>query len=141
MQAIGIVLLSTFAAAAGTGMREPAAIAGLVLISLASWIVWVLLTLLIGRQVLPSARTEVDFGQLLRTTGFSAAPGILRFLGVVPGIGWAIFLAATCWMLFTFAVAVRQALDYSSTGRAIAVCLLGWLIHGVLFFGFVLVAH
>jgi len=43
-------------------------------------------------------------------------------------------------MLFTFVVAVRQALDYSSTGRALAVCLLGWIIHGVLFFGFVLVA-
>jgi hypothetical protein len=31
-------------------------------------------------------------------------------------------------MLMTFVVAIRQALDYSSTGRAIAVCLLGWII-------------
>jgi uncharacterized membrane protein YczE len=43
-------------------------------------------------------------------------------------------------MLLSFVVAVRQALDYTSTGRAIAVCLLGWIIHGVVFFGFVLTA-
>jgi hypothetical protein len=40
-------------------------------------------------------------------------------------------------MLLTFVVAVRQALDYASSARALAVCLLGWLIHGVLFFAFV----
>jgi hypothetical protein len=55
-------------------------------------------------------------------------------------IGWALVLAATIWMLFSFVVAVRQALDYSSTGSALIVCILGWLIHGVLFFGFVMVA-
>jgi hypothetical protein len=43
-------------------------------------------------------------------------------------------------MLFTYVVAVRQALDYASTGRALAVCLLGWLIHAVVLFGFVLTA-
>ena len=63
-----------------------------------------------------------------------------RLLGIVPVIGWALFLAATVWMLFSFVVAVRQALDYSNTRSALAVCLLGWLIHGVLFFGFVMVA-
>jgi len=47
---------------------------------------------------------------------------------------------ATFWMLLSFVVAVRQALDYSSTGRAFLVCLLGWLIQGILFFGFIAVA-
>jgi len=32
------------------------------------------------------------------------------------------------WMLATMVVAVRQALDYSTTARAIAVCMLGWLL-------------
>jgi hypothetical protein len=49
-------------------------------------------------------------------------------------------MAATIWMLFSFVVAVRQALDYTNTGSALAVCILGWLIHGALFFGFVMVA-
>jgi hypothetical protein len=58
--------------------------------------------------------------------------------GLVPVIGWYIFAAATIWMLLTFVVAVRQALDYKSTGRAVVVCLLGWIVHGIVFFGFVL---
>jgi hypothetical protein len=95
---------------------------------------------MIGTHLLPGNSTRADFGQLLRTTGFSAAPGIFRVLGIIPVIGWMIFLAANVWMLFSFVIAVRQALDYSSTWAALAVCLLGWPIHAVLFFGFVMVA-
>jgi len=139
-QAIGIVLLSSLAAAIGTGIRNTGDTVALILVAVVSWIIWVLLTLLIGTKLLPGRQTKADFGQVLRTTGFSSSPGILRVFGLLPGIGWIIFLAATVWMLFSFVVAVRQALDYTSTGRALAVCVLGWLIHAVLFFGFALTA-
>jgi len=137
-QAVAIVVLSSLGAAIGIRNTSLSGIAALLFVAIATWMIWVALTLFIGRQLLPGSHTRSDFGQLLRTTGFSAAPGILRVLGVVPGIGWILFLAATIWMLFTYVIAVRQALDYTSTGRALAVCLLGWLIHGVLLFGFVL---
>ena len=137
-QAVAIVVLSSLGAAIGIRNTSLSGIAALLFVAIATWMIWVALTLFIGRQLLPGRQTRSDFGQLLRTTGFSAAPGILRVLGVVPGIGWILFLAATIWMLFTYVIAVRQALDYTSTGRALAVCLLGWLIHGVLLFGFVL---
>jgi hypothetical protein len=139
-QAVGIVILSSVAAALGAKTTSIGSMASLVVVALASWVIWVLLTLFIGTQLLPGNSTRADFGQLLRTTGFSSAPGILRVLGVIPVIGWAIFIAATIWMLFSFVIAVRQALDYSTTARALAVCILGWLIHAVLFFGFVIVA-
>jgi hypothetical protein len=139
-QAVAIVILSSLGAAIGIGNTSLSGIAALLFFAIATWMIWVLLTLFIGTQLLPGKQTQSDFGQLLRTTGFSAAPGILRVLGVVPGIGWILFLAATLWMLFTYVVAVRQALDYTSTGRALAVCLLGWIIHGVVLFGFVLTA-
>ena len=35
-------------------------------------------------------------------------------------------------MLAAFVVAVKQALDYTSTGRAIGVCLIGWVANGVI---------
>jgi len=98
----------------------------------------VLLTVFIGTRLLPDRETRADFGQVLRTTGFSASPGFLRVFGLVPIVGWYIFAAATVWMLFTFVVAVRQALDYTSTVRALLVCVLGWLVHSMLFFWFVL---
>ena len=139
-QAVAIVVLSSLGAAFGIGNTSLGGIIGLLFVAIATWIIWVVLTVFIGTQLLPGSETHADFGQLLRTTGFSAAPGILRVFGVVPGIGWILFLAATIWMLFTYVVAVRQALDYTSTGRALAVCVLGWLIHGVLLFGFILTA-
>ena len=140
LQAVGVVLFSSLAAAIGTGIRDTGSVVQLLIAAVVSWIVWVLLTLFIGTRLLPGNKTQADFGQVFRTTGFSTSPGILRALGVIPGIGWFIFAGATVWMLISFVVAVRQALDYTSTARAVAVCLLGWIIHGVLFFGFVLTA-
>ena len=35
-------------------------------------------------------------------------------------------------MLATMVVAVRQALDYDSTSRALAVCAIGWILSGLL---------
>jgi hypothetical protein len=139
-QALAVVIASSIAAALGTGIRDVGSTLSLLLVAIVSWIIWVLLTLLIGTQLLPGRETQADFGQVLRTTGFSASPGILRIFGLLPGIGRYIFIAVTIWMLFSFVVAVRQALDYESTGRALAVCLLGWIIHGLLFFGFVMTA-
>ena len=140
-QAIAVVLLSSFGAAIGIRFTSLMDLVILVAVAIAAWISWVLLTLLIGTTMLPGKDTKADFGQIFRTTGFSASPGILRAFGFLPGVGWYIFMGATIWMLFSFVVAIRQALDYSSTSRAFLVCLLGWLIQGLLFFGFVSVAY
>ena len=68
----------------------------------------------------------------MRTTGFSASPGLLRVLGVIPLIGELIILAVSIWMLIAMIIAVRQALDYQSTGRAVGVCLIGWFVFVVI---------
>jgi hypothetical protein len=81
--------------------------------------------------VVPGLRTEADWGQLLRTIGFSSAPGILRVIGVfLPGPTWVglMFLVVATWMLIAMVIAVRQALDYERTTRALVVCALGWVI-------------
>jgi hypothetical protein len=45
-----------------------------------------------------------------------------------------VFLVASVWMLVTMIIAVRQALDYRSTLRAVGVCIIGWLIQAVIIF-------
>ena len=125
-QSMGVVVLSSVAAGIGSG----SGIVGLVVGSLAAmigWFVWAYVTYLIGTKMLPEPQTEADVGQLLRTTGFSASPGLLRAFGVIPGIGLLAVGVANIWMLVSMVVAVRQALDYESTGRAVGVCLIGWL--------------
>jgi hypothetical protein len=38
-------------------------------------------------------------------------------------------MAALIWMLVATVIAVRQALDYTSTGRAVLVCVIGWFVN------------
>jgi hypothetical protein len=135
-----VVLLASIAAAVGSGAKEFVEISGVVILMFATWMVWVGLTYVIGTRLLPDTQTHADLGEVLRTTGFSASPGVLRVLGLIPALAVPVFVAITVWMLLTFVVAIRQALDYTSSARALAACLLGWLIHGIVFFGFVLIA-
>lgn len=131
MQAMAVVALSSLAAGVGalgpSGARLPA-LAGLSVLAFAGWGIWALLTLQIGTRWLPGPRTQADAGQLLRTIGFATAPGILRVAGVIPGAGAVVFGLTAVWMLAAMIVAVRQALDYTSTARAFAVCGIGWAL-------------
>ena len=71
---------------------------------------------------MPEPQTRADVGELLRTIGFASAPGMLRVFGIVPGATIPAFAITAVWMLAAMIVAVRQALDYQSTSRAVAVC-------------------
>ena len=134
-QAMGVVILSSIAAGLG-GMGMGASGAGVILIgiiaSLGGWYVWAFLTYFIGTKFLPEPQTQADLGELLRTIGFSSSPGLIRILGIMPGLGAIVFSAASIWMLIAMVIAVRQALDYKSTWRAAGVCLIGWVIQGLI---------
>jgi hypothetical protein len=43
-------------------------------------------------------------------------------------------IVASLWMLAAIIVAVRQALDYESTGRAVAVCAIGFAVNFAVLF-------
>lgn len=132
-QAMTVVILSSVAAGIGTSLHGE--IGGVVLgvvATLIGWYVWAYITYIIGTKFLPEPQTEADLGQLLRTTGFSSSPGLIRVLGIVPGLTGVVFLVASLWMLATMVIAVRQALDYSSTFRAVGVCLIGWVVQALI---------
>jgi hypothetical protein len=128
MQAGVTVLLSSVAAGVGAqGFGGQLwAVVPLTVVTLLAWAAWALLTFEVGSRLLPGARTHSDPGELLRTIGFAAAPGLLLVLGVLPGLAVPIFVMASLWMLAAMIVAVRQALDYDTTIHAVAVCLFGW---------------
>ncbi len=133
-QAMVVVVLSSLATGIGHAGGEGASnLMMAALAALLAWLCWAWLTYFIGTRILPSPQTHADWGELLRTTGFAAAPGVLRILGIVPVIGTLVFSFVSIWMLVAFIVAVRQALDYTSTGRAIGVCAIGWLASNVIF--------
>ncbi|MDC4225867.1 MAG: hypothetical protein MPW15_16865 [Candidatus Manganitrophus sp.] len=83
---------------------------------------------MIGVKLLPEPQTRSDLGELLRTIGFASAPGLIRVLGIFPGMAEIVFFVAAIWMLVAMILAVRQALDYQSTLRAISVVAIGWIV-------------
>ena len=133
-QAMGVVILSSVAA--GIGTVSMAGIKGLVLgtiVALAGWFIWAFLTYYIGTRLLPEPQTKTDYGELLRTIGFSSSPGVLRVLGIIPILGNTLNFIIGIWMLVAMVIAVRQALDYKSTWRAVGVCLIGWIVQIIIF--------
>jgi hypothetical protein len=128
-QATLVVVLSSLAAGVGGifSYGFMALITGTIA-ALIGWYVWAFLTYYIGTKLLPEEQTEADYGQLLRTLGFASSPGLIRVLGVIPGLLGIVNFIASIWMLVTMVIAVRQALDYKSTLRAVVVCVIGWII-------------
>ena len=125
------VVLSSVAAGIGARGLGGGSIGEIGLVSIAAlllWAAWALLTAQIGTRLMPQPKTRSDVGELLRTLGFATAPGCLRILGVIPGVAAPVFGVTAIWMLATMVVAVRQALDYDSTLRAVAVCGVGWVL-------------
>lgn len=130
-QAVAVVVLSSVAAgigARGFGAASAREVLFFSAVALMAWVAWAVLVYEIGAHILPGPRTQIDVGELLRTTGFAAAPGLLRIIGVVPDMTIPGFAVAALWMLLAMIIAVRQALDYTSTRRAIAVCGVGWVL-------------
>ncbi len=131
-QAMGVVVLSSIAQGIGLALGGSSGFVTGAMGALIGWFIWAFLVYIIGTKLLPEPQTRSDLGELLRTTGFSASPGLLRVLGVIPLIGGLIILAVSIWMLVAMIIAVRQALDYQSTGRAVGVCLIGWFVFVVI---------
>ncbi len=96
--------------------------------ALVGWLAGSAVLWFIGTRILPGKDTQATLGQLLRTLGFAQAPGIFGLLVVVPLVGLFVPFLVGCWVIAATFVAVRQALDYDDTFRAILVCLLGWLV-------------
>ena len=129
-QAMTLVVLSSLAAGVGS-FREVGVVGVLItsIVALAGWFLWAGLTYLIGTKILPEPQTESNVGELLRTIGFASSPGLLRVFSFLPAFGTIITFVVGIWMLIAMVVAVRQALDYKGTGRAIGVCLIGWVVY------------
>lgn len=131
-EAMLVVILSSLSAGIGLGIKG--GLRGLlvgIVASLVGWFIWALITCVIGTTLFKGPQTKSNVGELLRTLGFSASPGVIRILGFIPGMSHLVFLVAGIWSLIAMVVAVRQALDFT-TARAIGTCIVGWIIQAII---------
>ena len=131
IQAAIVVVVSSLAAGVGAMSLGASSFFMAPLLSLVSWYIWAYLIFFIGVKLFPEPKTNSNHGELLRTIGFSSAPGLIRVFGFTPELMSITFMIAGIWMLVAMVIAVRQALDYDSTWRAIGVVVIGFLVQAI----------
>jgi hypothetical protein len=131
MQSVLVVLAVTAAGGiAGMGLGVigvPGFVTGAV-IALGGWLVWVSLITTLGTTTFAEPQTKSNARELLRTLGFAAAPGMFVVFAAMRAVAPFVFVLVSLWMIAAAVVAVRQALDFRSVTRAIAVCGLSWAL-------------
>ena len=123
-EAVAVVVLASIAGSLGTGFSGDDVwmrLAVASLMSLALWLAWAMLAFQIGTRLLPEAGTHATWGELLRTTGFAATPGLLQVFGAVTPWASELFIASVLWMFAAMVLALQRALDYRRPWRAFAV--------------------
>jgi hypothetical protein len=129
--AMTVVALSSLSAGIGSiGLGMTGFLAG-TMAAFAGWLLWTLAIYLVGAKLLPEAQTKTSLGELLRVTGFASAPGIFRMLAGFPYLSGVVIFGASIWIFITMLIATRQGLDYKSGWRIAGVCMLGWIVQGM----------
>lgn len=139
-QSVGVIVLA--AVASGIGSIWAGGLTGIVsgaILSVISFLVWSAIIWVVGTKLMPEPATKADYPETFRVLGFAAAPGlasVLLIIGIIPILGWLIalliWLVIMVWQAAAMVIAVRQVLDYSTTGKAIIVVLIGFVVNLVL---------
>lgn len=132
-QALGVVVLASVCAGVGTAIGEAMsgkgpggisiALFGGLITNLIGWGIWSFITYFVGSKIFGGT---ASYDELLRTIGFSDAPGVLLLFSFLPFVGGLLSFGVWLWGLVAMVVAVRQALDFS-TGKAVMTCIVGWI--------------
>ena len=108
-QAGVVVVLSSLAAGVGSIHLGASNFLIAPALSLLSWYVWAYIIYFVGVKLFGDKKTKSNHGELLRTIGFSSAPGLIRVFGVTPEL-------------------MKSALDYDSLWKAFGVVVVSWLV-------------
>tara|TARA_B110000438_G_C15761928_1_gene627739 strand:- start:423 stop:941 length:519 start_codon:yes stop_codon:yes gene_type:complete len=134
LQAGIVVILSSLAAGVGALQMGSSNFLLAPVMSLLSWYVWAYVIYFFGVKVFGGPKTKSNHGELLRTIGFSSAPGLIRVFGVTPDLMTVTFIGSAFWMLACMIVAVKSALDYESMWKAFGVVIIAWLFQAFFLF-------
>ena len=136
IQAFSIVVLSSIVTAIILKPETGFSLANFIstsIIGIFLWALWALVTMFIGTKLLPTQETSSNWGELARTLGFAQSPKVLLiFAFFVPGMALPVFVAVSIWVLIATVIAVRQALDYTSTLRAVLVTMLSYIPYTII---------
>ena len=128
MAAGTVVVLSSLAA--GIGASQLGAVNFFLApgLSLATWFVWAYIVYFVGVKLFPDLKTKTTHKALLRSIGFSSAPGMIRIFGFNEDLMTVTFIGSAFWMLACMVVAVKQTLNYKSLWKAFGIVIIAWFV-------------
>ncbi len=85
-----------------------------------SWVVWALVTYLIGVKVFNG---ESTVSEMMRLIGFAQAPRLMSVFSFIPCIGFLFSFAGWVWAMVTSIIAIQEGVDLDS-GKSFATILL-----------------
>jgi hypothetical protein len=131
LQSVAVVVLVCLAggfATRGLGLIGiPGFVAGAI-VSLGAFLVWSVVVMTLGTITMAEPQTRSSMPEVLRVLGFSAAPGVLIAFAAMPAVAPVVCAIVAGWMIAAAVMGVQRALDYRSWTRAIAVCVVAWLL-------------
>jgi hypothetical protein len=98
------------------------------------WYVWAFSTYYCAVKWFREAPAGVERGDrktVMRVMGFACAPGAIRLLGLLPGMGILALVVSSVWMIAAATVGLKTAFHFESTARAAGACIIGWIIGAI----------
>ena len=123
-----VVVLSSVAAGVGASNFGTVNFYLAPALSLATWFIWAYIVYFVGVKLFPDTKTKTTHQALLRSIGFSCAPGMIRVFGFNENLMAVTFIGAAFWMLVCMVVAVKQTLNYKSLWKALGVVIIAWFV-------------
>ena len=133
LQAGVVVVLSSLAAGVGALQLGASNFLLAPVISLLSWYVLALIIYFVGVKLFGGLKTKNNYGEILRTIGFSSAPGLIRVFGVTPDLMKVTFIGSQFWILACMVVAVYSALNHGSLWKAFGVVIIASVFQAFFF--------
>ena len=127
-----VVVLSSLAAGIGASHLGVVNFYLAPVLSLVSWFIWAYIVYFVGVKLFPDLKTKTTHPALLRSIGFSSAPGMIRVLGFNEDLMTVMFVGSAFWMLTCMVVAIKQTLNYKSLWKALGVVIIAWFIQAFL---------
>ena len=133
IQAGIVVVLSSLAAGVGALQIGASNFLLAPVISLLSWYILAFILYFVGVKLFGGSKTKSNHGEILRTIGFSSAPGLIRVFGVTPDLMKVTFIGSQFWILACMVVAVYSALNHGSLWKAFGVVIIASVFQAFFF--------
>jgi hypothetical protein len=108
----------------GTDVNTSYRFAAIVGWAIIAWILWSVLTYIIGTKVFTG---EATIGEMMRVIGFAYAPLAIQIFQFIPIVGLMFVFGATVWAIAAGYVAIKEGLDLGTRDAFITVAVGGLL--------------